>query len=102
MKNSVRLEQILAKELKNREFRIAYDEQRFYLQIAHLISGLREKVGISQMELARRARVSQPLIARLERGDRRRTPTFDTIFKLLKALGYQMSIQVLPDKRKAA
>ena len=41
----VRLEEILAKELKNDEFRLAYDERRFYLQIARLISDLRARAG---------------------------------------------------------
>lgn len=102
MKNSVSLEKVLAKELKDNEFRMAFDEHRFYLQVAHLISDLREKVGLSQIELAKKAKVSQPLIARLEKGDRKRAPTFDTIFKILKALGYQMSIQILPEKKGAA
>lgn len=102
MKNSVSLEKILAKELKSNQFRMAFDEHRFYLQVAHLISDLREKVGLSQAELGKKAKVSQPLIARLERGDSRRVPTFDTVFKILKALGYQMSIHIQPEKKGAA
>jgi DNA-binding XRE family transcriptional regulator len=102
VKNSVSLEKILAKEIKDNEFRIVFDEHRFYLQVAHLISGLREKVGLSQVELAKKAKVSQPLIARLEKGDQNRAPTFDTIFKILKALGYQMRIQIQPKRKGAA
>ena len=99
MKNkSVKLDTILAKELKNNEFKVLFDEHRFYLQIAHLISDLRERVGISQVELAKKAKVSQPMVARLENGDVSRTPTFDTIYKLLKVLGYSMSINVRKEK----
>ena len=96
---SVSLEDILAKELKNNEFKLAFDQRRFYLQIAHLISDLRARSGISQADLAKKARVSQPMVARLEKGDSNRTPTFDTIFKVLKALGYTMSINVQKEKR---
>ncbi len=99
---SVNLDTILSKELKSDEFRMAFDEHRFYLQVAHLISGLRAKTGISQAELADRAGVSQPMMARLESGDSRRTPTFDTIFKVLKALGYTMSINVQKEKKRRA
>lgn len=99
---SVPLEDILARELKNDEFKMAFDEHRFHLQIAHLVSDLRSRVRISQAELAKKAGVSQPMIARLEKGDHRRTPTFDTIFKILKVLGYTMSISVQKEKRKAA
>ena len=103
MKNkSVDLQQILARELQNEEFRLAFDERRFYLQIARLVSELRARTGLSQAELAGKAGVSQPMIARLEKGDSRRIPTFDTIFKLIKVLGYTMSIHVQKEKRKRA
>src|SRR3990172_11800041 len=94
------LHAILAKELKNDEFRLAFEEHRFYLQIARLVSNLRARTGLSQVELAKKAGVSQPMIARLEKGDSRRTPTFDTIFRLLKVLGYTMSIHVQKEKHK--
>ena len=96
---SVSLDEILAKELKNDEFKLAFDQRRFYLQIAHLISDLRARTGVSQVELAKKARVSQPMVARLEKGDSKRTPTFETIFKVLKALGYTMSINVQKEKK---
>jgi DNA-binding phage protein len=99
---SVNLDEILAQELKDNEFRVAFDEHRFYLQIAHLITDLRSRTGFSQVELAKRAGVSQPMVARLEKGDSSRTPTFDTIFKVLKALGYTMSINVQKEKKRKA
>ena len=34
--------------------------------------------------------------------DQRRTPTFDMVFKVLKALGYRMEILALPEKRRRA
>jgi len=99
---SVTLDAILRKELKNDEFRLAFEERRFYLQIAHLVSDLRARAGLSQAALARKAGLSQPMVARLEKGDSRRTPTFDTIFRLLKALGYTLSIHVQKERRRAA
>ncbi|WP_413585933.1 helix-turn-helix domain-containing protein [Bdellovibrio sp. HCB274] len=96
---SVSLDDILIKELKNDEFKFAYEQRRFYLQIAHLVSDLRARTGFSQAELAKKSKVSQPMIARLEKGDSSRTPTFETIFKVLKALGYTMSINVQKDKK---
>ena len=94
------LDDILAKEFKNDEFRLAFDEHRFYLQVARLIGDLRSRSGMSQVELAKRAGVSQPMVARLEKGDSSRTPTFDTIFKVLKALGYTMSINVQKERKR--
>ena len=99
---SVNLDEILAKELKNDQFRMLFDEHRFYLQIARLVSDLRARTGLSQVELAKKAGVSQPMVARLEKGDSGRTPTFDTIFKILKVLGYTMSINVQKEKKTKA
>jgi len=103
MKNkSVDLNTILSKELKKDDFKILFDEHRFYLQIARLISELRQKAGLSQTEVAKIASVSQPMIARLERGDHQRTPTFDTIYKILNVLGYELSLSIQPAKKKIA
>ena len=99
---AVGLDEILNRELKNNDFKLLFDEHNFYLQIAHLISDLREKTGLSQSDLAKKAAVSQPMIARLEKGDHQRTPTFDTVYKILKALGYEMSINVQKVKKKRA
>jgi len=90
------LNQLVSKYEKNEEFKIAYEERRFYLQIAHMIRDLREKVGFSQAEVAKKAKVSQPMIARLESGDHRRIPTIDTIHRILNILGYQLILQVKP------
>ncbi len=98
----VLLDEFLEKELKNNEFKLFFDEHRFYLDIAHLISNLRQRAGLSQTEVASRAHVSQPMIARLERGDHQRIPTFDTIYKILKILGYDLSISVKKIKKKVA
>lgn len=98
----ISLETILDRQLKNDGIRLLFEERRFYLQVARLVADLRVKSGISQAELAKTAGVSQPLIARLERGDQQRTPTFDTMFKVLKALGYRMEINVHPENPKKA
>lgn len=104
MKNrSINLDEIITQQIKNKNFKLIFDENRFYLHVARLISSLRTQLGISQSELAKRADISQPMVARLERGDISRTPTFETIYKILKALGYSMSISIQKEKsRKAA
>lgn len=89
-------DQLVSKYSKDKNFKIAYDERRFYLQVAHLIRDLREKAGFSQIEVAKKAKVSQPLIARLESGDHRRTPTIETIHRILGILGYQLILEVKP------
>ncbi|MEI6603472.1 MAG: helix-turn-helix transcriptional regulator [Clostridia bacterium] len=56
----------------------------------------REKMGISQKELSLLSGVKQPAIARLE--SMRATPQIDTLFKVLKPLGYTLAI--VPDKKR--
>ncbi len=101
-KKSINLNEILAKEFKDGEFRFLFDQHQFYLQIAHLISDLRTRNGLTQAELAKKSFVSQPMVARLEKGDISRAPTFETVFKVLKALGYNLMIHAKKDKRKFA
>ena len=100
-KRGVSFEELLAKQLKNKEVRLLFDEKLFYLQVAHLVTELREKSGLSQAEVAKRAHVSQPLIARLEKGDHRRAPTFDMLYRILKVLGYSLMIAVKPERKAA-
>ena len=70
--------------------------------MARIVFDLRAKAGISQADLAKAAHVTQPLIARLEKGDQQRTPTFDLIYKVLKALGYSLEVRVHKDEKKRA
>lgn len=82
------LDSYLKSELKDKELKKHYDEAGLHLKIAHLIETLRFGQGLTQTELANRAGVSQPMIARLERGDQDRVPTLATINKVLLALGH--------------
>ena len=88
----------LKKKLKNKEIHIAYEEVKMHLKIAKIIEELRIKSGLTQTQLAKKAKVSQPMIARLERGDQDRVPTLSTINEVLAALGYEADITI----RKAA
>ena len=65
-----------------------------HLKIARVIEELRIKANLTQSELAKRAGVSQPMIARLERGDQNRVPTLSTINKVLFALGYEADLVI--------
>ena len=59
-----------------------------------MIEKLRLKNGLTQSELAHMAGVSQPMIARLERGDQDRVPTLSTINKVLNALGHEANLVI--------
>lgn len=96
------LDELLTRQLAKPELRLRFDERRFYLHVAHLLGDLRAKAGLTQAEVAQRASVSQPIIARLETGDHRRTPTFDMIYKVLQALGFTLDLAITPTRPHAA
>ena len=59
-----------------------------------LLSRARAAAGLTQRELARRARTSQSVIARIERGQV--SPSLDTLVRLLAAAGFELRIELEP------
>ncbi|HEX7291979.1 MAG TPA: helix-turn-helix transcriptional regulator [Conexibacter sp.] len=56
----------------------------------HLVRDLRERHGLSQARLARRARTTQAVVSRIERGEA--SPTLDTLQRLLAAMGWELDV----------
>lgn len=94
MTKGIKLKTYLKTKLADPDMRLAYDEAAMHLRVAHLIEDLRIKAGLTQAQLAKKAGVSQPMIARLERGDQDRIPTLSTINKVFRALGYEVDLVV--------
>ena len=55
-----------------------------------MVNGARRSAGLSQRELAARAGVPQPTIARIERGQQ--VPRTDTLDRLLRACGWELDM----------
>ena len=72
------------------------DAIEFEISLIGKLIEAREKKGFSQKKLAELSGVKQPAIARLE--SMRATPQIDTLFKVLKPLGY--TIAIVPDRVK--
>ncbi len=70
------------------------------MEIGALLRAARHGAGISQEELARRARTSQPTIAAYEAG--RSTPRLDTLERLLDASGFDLALEARPRIRRGA
>ena len=71
------------------------DEIQLKIAFAGKLIEAREEKGISQKRLAEMSGLKQPAIARLER--MQATPQIDTLFKILKPLGY--TLEIVPDKK---
>ena len=64
--------------LKNVEVQEGYDKARRSYELAEKVRKIREKIGLSQRELAQRMGTTQPSIARLEAGG---NPNVGTLVK---------------------
>jgi predicted transcriptional regulator len=74
------------------------DEIVFQTKLMGKLIEAREEKGISQKKLAEMSGLKQPAIARLER--MQATPQVDTLFKVLKPLGYTLAM--VPDTQTRA
>ena len=73
---------------------IEKDEIQLKIDLVGKLIEAREQKGISQKRLAEMSGLKQPAIARLER--MMATPQIDTLFRVLKPLGY--TLEIVPDK----
>lgn len=92
-KNITPARKYLNKKLKDQKLKILVDEERTKSQIARLIRMARERAGLSQREIAKRAKTTQAVVARLELGTDSRMPSLMLISRLLKAAHAHLEIK---------
>ena len=92
-------ESIKRTKAKSDERRRAYREAREVFALAEQVRTARERIGITQAELAVRIGSTQPAIARLEAGGV--TPNLDTLRRIASALSLELVVQ-LRSRRAAA
>jgi HTH-type transcriptional regulator / antitoxin HipB len=78
----------------------AYEQTRLRFELAQAVRGRREELGLSQRQLAERAGMTQPGIARFEAGGT--TPTIPVLERLAAALELRLTIALGPDERRSA
>lgn len=82
------------------EVAAAYEATRLRYELAEAIRIRREELGWSQRQLAERAGMSQPGIARFEAGGT--TPTLPLLDRLATALGLTLTVSLAPGQRRSA
>src|SRR3989304_923749 len=93
------LKEYIAEQMKNPQFKKAWEDLDPEFQVLKAMIKAREKTGISQAELARRVGTKQSVISRLERGAFSKA-TLETIKKMADALDMRLEIKLLLKRRK--
>ncbi len=83
-------EQYLARQMRNKTFKGAYEKESQRLRIAYQMAKLRKQKKLSQKELARRLDTTQSVVARMEAGQQNFTT--DTLQKI--ALAFRRNLKV--------
>ena len=82
---------------KDKKFELAYEVETAKLKMADKLAELRERTGFTQAGLAKKMRVSQQLISRIESGAD--NLTIETLIKFFDTFGVRLKIDV--EKRRA-
>jgi len=81
----------ISEELKDKEFKKFYEEEGRKLEIGLKIAKLREKLGITQKQLAGKIKTSQTVVSRLESGEYWQC-SLRTLEKIALATGTRLDI----------
>jgi ribosome-binding protein aMBF1 (putative translation factor) len=84
--------QIKRAKADNKERRVAYRQAKEGFELAERVRQARERLGITQAELASRIGSTQPAIARLEAGGS--TPSLDTLRRIAAALDLELVVEL--------
>lgn len=81
----------LKEELKDPKFRVAFEKEREKLRISYEIVVLRHKAKLSQKQLAKKLKISQSAIARIESGEQ--NLTIETLMKIGSVFGKKIKVK---------
>ena len=94
MKGVRRFKDRLKKDLRDPEFRRAFNEEEVCVSLAIQIAKIRQKKNITQQELARRLQTTQQNISRLEDIDNR-SCSLKTLIKVAHALDKRLKVELV-------
>jgi len=81
-----------AKIRQDKEFQRLYDIEKKKLDIAVALARARHKRGMTQSEVARKARISWETISRIENG--RLNPSLDVLSRVFAAVGKRLDLEI--------
>lgn len=94
MKGARRFRDRLEEDLKDPEFRRAFDEEEIYASLAIQIAKIRQKKRLTQQELAKRLHTTQQTVSRLE-DIHNKSYSLGTLIKLADVLDKQLKVELV-------
>ena len=94
MKNTVKFKDYLKGELKNKEFKKAFNEEEVYAYLAIQTAKIRQEKGITQEELAKRLHTTQQTVSRLE-DIHNKSYSLKTLIRLARALDKGLKVEFI-------
>ena len=85
--------EVVDRLLKKPGFSRGYEEELDKLRLVDALVVLRQRQGLTQAALAKRLKVSQPFIAKLEQAETHNF-TLDTLLKVVEALNGELVIKI--------
>lgn len=80
------------KMLRDPEIRMHYEEEKAKSRIAQAVRAARTRAGLTQAELAQKIKTTQSVIARLESGTDKRTPSLDLLARIASACDAELEL----------
>src|ERR1700724_3272863 len=93
-----RITELHKKWMKEPKYRKAHEALEEELVLASAVIDVRNRAGLTQVELARKMGTTQPVVARLESG--RSRPSMRTLERLADATGSRLQISFAPRTAK--
>lgn len=101
MKNYITLDEAIKQELKEHpELKEAYEEELLINAISRMVVEVRRHAHLTQSELAKRAKTTQSVIARLESGRDSRMPSLALLSRVASAAHAKVKINFELGKNK--
>lgn len=95
------MDEIRGELAQDRELNAAYQRELAKLKLANQILALRERLGLSQADLAERIGTKQAGVARMERSTYTGF-TVGTLAKIAAATGASLEVRLVPPRREVA
>jgi DNA-binding XRE family transcriptional regulator len=84
------------KALSNPKVRQIYEQPDHELEMLDVFLKARKISGLTQEEIARRMKTSRPVVARIEAGGVKHSPSLNTLLKYATAVGCRLKTDLVP------